>query len=124
MESRKIKLLHSPPYSPESNGQADVGVRIVKTALKKITKENKRLTLEVRLKRVLQNYRNTPRTKGERTPLEMKLSYKPRRVIDLMKKDGQVAYVENQKKQNKDEFVVGDEIYYRNHLKEVNRWIP
>lgn len=136
-----IKLIHSPAYNPESNGQAEVGVRIIKTALKKVTRgENRSRCLADRLKRVLVDYRNSPRAAGSRTPMEMLLSYKPRRVVDLMNVKKKVVrfdvkekdissvkrnnvYRENLKNKYH-EFRNGDKAYYLNHRQSTEKWIP
>lgn len=78
-----INILNSPPYNPQSNGQAEV--RIINTGLKKLTGDkNRRGSIEEDLRRVLADYRNSPRSSGESTPLELLLSFKPKRVADLL----------------------------------------
>lgn len=138
-KNHAIKLLHSPAYNPESNGQAEVGVRIIKTALKKVTRGEKgHRTLADRLQRVLADYRNTPRAAGSSTPMEMILSYKPRRVVDMMKTPIKVVRfnikpvvkneIANKKVVKKhimyEKFNIGDRAYYLNHKKNDGKWLP
>lgn len=137
-KNHDIKLLHSPAYNPESNGQAEVGVRIIKTSLKKVTRgEYRNRSLAERLHKVLVDYRNTPRTSGSSTPMEMILSYKPRRVVDLINIPRKVVRFEGiEKKVEKVvpvkkihttkyyEFKNGVRAYYLNHGKSTEKWIP
>lgn len=47
-----IILLNSPPYNPQSNGQAEVAVRIVKSGLKKLVGDaSKKGSLQEHLRR-------------------------------------------------------------------------
>jgi len=84
-----IVLLHSPPYSPASNGQAERSVQIAKKALKKMfldVPSTQSSSTEVLYNSVadqhvssfLLTYRNTPTTTTGKTPNELIFSFRPR----------------------------------------------
>lgn len=62
--SNGIKLTHSPPYHPQSNGEGEVAVRVAKHSLKKmiIDEKTKRIPIESNLSNFLLKYRITPTT--------------------------------------------------------------
>ena len=84
-----IKILHSPPYSPESNGQAEKAVDLAKKGVDKIIlselspnvdlsgEKPDLYTIQNRLSKFLFNYRNTPTTTTNLCPTEMLLRFKP-----------------------------------------------
>lgn len=47
------KLIHSPAYHPESNGQAEVSVKIVKSGLKKLEMEDPKKPTEELVRKFL-----------------------------------------------------------------------
>lgn len=110
--------MHSPPFHPESNEQAEVGVKVVKNAFFKLEMSHpKHMPLETLLKLFLSDYRRTPRTTGSHTSLEALLSYKPKQILDLrIDKCAAVKGYET--------FEIGDLIYYRSHFKVDLNWIP
>lgn len=122
---RNICLLHSPAYHPESNGQAEVSVRIVKNGLKKLCSDATG-NVELELEKLLVVYRNSPRSTGPATPMEQLLCYKPRTMLELVKPRNNVT-LESVNKIEKDpygEFKVGDLLYYRSHFNDHINWIP
>ena len=58
-KSRGIKQIFSAPYHPQSNGQAERFVDILKSALKKFSEKE---AVTERLQKFLETYRNTPST--------------------------------------------------------------
>ncbi|KAK3910618.1 hypothetical protein KUF71_020432 [Frankliniella fusca] len=87
-----VQILHSPPYSPASNGQAEKAVDIAKKGMEKIilseshnhNSSNANVDLSVittRLSKFLFNYRNTPTTTTKKTPNEILLLFKPRTML-------------------------------------------
>lgn len=114
-KAQNVKLVHSPPFHPESNGQAEAGVKVVKRGLLKLRLEfGKRASLGDLVDTFLFNYRNTPRTTTDRTPLEMLLSYSPRRPLDRSLQAYQVY----------EEFISGQRIYFRSQHDKGITWVP
>lgn len=133
-ESRGIKCLKSPAYHPESNGLAEVGVRVAKSTLKKFIIDKKQQSWEENVRAFLVHHRHTPRSAGERTPMEMLLGYRPRLLLDLVKNEKRVAfktpvaeYCSLSKREVKPDYVkfmANDRAYYKNHFKEYSTWLP
>lgn len=93
--SYNIKLLHSPVYSPSSNGQAERCVDIAKKGIEKIilsesnnnvldptsSSLNELSLVNSRINKFLFNYRNTPTTTTLKSPSAMLFSYQPRTML-------------------------------------------
>lgn len=73
LNQRQIELIHSPPYCPQSNGEAERSVQTVKNLLKK----NLRMFDISQMNEILKAHRNTPLENGL-TPAELMLSFSPR----------------------------------------------
>lgn len=145
LECQGIKVLKSPPYNPESNGQAERMVRVIKDVLKKhlLDEKTKSLEIEDRLNLFLINYRNSCLGTEGMFPSEKIFSFKPKTLLDLI--NPRNSYKNNlykptiikpvQKEEgpsNKllqfpDEFeklVVGDKLLYKNiDKKDLPRWL-
>lgn len=141
-----IEVLKSPPYHPQSNGLAERGVRTVKSVFKKYCiGAEQSLSMEQKVKKFLLYYRNTPTAVNGRTPSSTLFAFKPRIVLDMIKKSNSLEKYNvksqiksnniNEKRNNnyhiadknekvQEQFKVGDKIYYLNHFKEIVRWIP
>lgn len=74
-DKAQIKLLHSPPYNPQSNGTAERWVRTVKEMMKKNLSTS---FSESRLQHLLFTLRNSPTTDGDLIPSQRILAFKPR----------------------------------------------
>lgn len=132
-ESHCIKVLKSPPYHPESNGQAEVSVRIVKNTLRKMRDDDDFNSL---LQRFQRTYHCSPRTTTEASPLEMILGYKPRFSLDLVRKNERktkpqknVTFktpIDNRNQMNfgYKEFRINDKVYFRIADKNNGYWVP
>lgn len=91
-----VQILHSPPYSPESNGLAERCVSIAKKGMEKIIlslgsdmystpyDSSDIHTVNMRLSKFLYNYRNTPTTTTRKTPNELLLSFAPRTLLSQL----------------------------------------
>nr|XP_029732055.1 uncharacterized protein K02A2.6-like [Aedes albopictus] len=139
LEANSVRVSKSPPYHPQSNGLAERGVRTVKDVLKKYLLDDKQKSLSVgrKINRFLINYRNTPCTVTNRTPSSMVFTYTPRtltnsinpRKVELESTQAKpVVRVDDRINQSLPEikctYRVGDKVLYRNHFKELVRWIP
>ena len=96
-----IQLLHSPPYSPEPNGQAEKSVDIAKKGVEKIIMSESKssdsslsvsdpLLINSRINKFLFNYRNTPTTSTLKAPNEFLFSFKPRTLLTQLLPQGNV----------------------------------
>lgn len=126
-----IEILKSPPYHPESNGLAERAVKTVKTVFKKYCLSTERaLSMEQRIHKFLLYYRNTPTTVNGRTPSSLMFAFKPRIVLDLLKKKNSkdIKFKPREKSQANFEkiplYKVGEEVLYLNHFKDIVKWIP
>lgn len=151
LKVRGIIASKSPPYHPQSNGLAERAVRTVKDVLKKFTLDEKvqPLSLIRKINRFLLQYRNEPCTVTKVTPSALIFSYTPNtqlqrinpiktREDELLKHTANMSYKQRADelsagpldKKGKEtstaniEFKEGEKVWYRNHFKELIRWIP
>ena len=139
-ERQGICVLKSPPYHPESNGQAERIVRLVKDVLKVfffLDPEIRKQDIETQIYYFLFNYRNICLGVDGEFPSEKLLSYKPKTTLDLINpknnfKNNQtkVHDTENKNTDANDIFRAtnlknGDMVYYRNPNKtEIRKFLP
>ncbi|XP_062711786.1 uncharacterized protein K02A2.6-like isoform X1 [Aedes albopictus] len=141
-ERQGVNVMKSPPYHPESNGQAERMVRLVKDVFKKflIDPDMKKLETDLQISYFLLNYRNTCQEDGSCFPSERLLSYRPKTLLDLI--NPKTSFKHNLNKRHddssptrsistdhfNDQFVdlkCGDLIYYKNANKsDIRRWLP
>lgn len=135
-QARGIECIKSPVYHPESNGQAEGAVRIVKNTIKKLCMDkNNRYQFCELIKDFVRNYRHTPMATGERTPMETVLGYRPRGVLDLLNPRAKVVkfskplveeidkkFVKSYRRYT--QFVKNDKAYYYSHYKNTANWLP
>lgn len=129
-ENHKIKLTHSPPYHPPSNGQAERAVRTVKQCFFKfILGEENSLPIQKKIKKFIMYHNNSPSTVTGRSPSEIIFSFKPRTLLDLVNvkfKDEVDSFKSNEIKKIfiNSKFKVDQKVMYRNHFKNYIHWIP
>lgn len=85
-ENHGIICTKSPPYHPQSNGQAERFVGTVKLALTKqcLDATSNDLSLNQKISKFLIFYRNTPSITTAKTPSELIFTYKPRILLDTL----------------------------------------
>lgn len=153
-ETRNVKVTKSPVYHPQSNGTAERGVQTVKNFLKKrlLDQQLNSKNLSRKLNEILAWYNSTPTTVTSLSPSELILRYRPRTVLTGInpkanssveqsnRNTRQVRFDESKnetivydagnrkiaidKEIPEKQFKKGERVMYRNHLKEVVRWIP
>lgn len=132
-----IKRLTSPPFSPKSNGQAEICVKTVKTKLKAaLESSNERIS--VLLARFLLNYRNSVHSTTGKSPAELVFGRKLRTKLDLLREIplkatvSQEQAIENMEKKNeklmergmKKDLNVGEEVMVRDYRRVNHKgWI-
>lgn len=124
-----IEHIRTPPFHPQSNGQAERFVDTLKRALLKIGGEN----IEEALQVFLQTYRYTPNPSllNNISPTEALLGRKVRTTFDLMKRQERpLEFINerqneqfNQKHGAKERsFAVGEEVYAEIHIRNKRYW--
>lgn len=85
-QSNGINVLKSPPWHPQSNGQAEVNVRTAKQTLKKffIDFNSRDWTLKKKISQFMFYYNNTPTSTTKCSPNEILFKFKPRTEIDAI----------------------------------------
>lgn len=149
-----IKLSKSPVYHPQSNGSAERGVQTVKKYFKKylLDRQISGMSVASKIHKFLIDYNNTPNTVTGRSPNSLLLSYTPKTLLnaindkfrkscndninkkihfDLKKNKTHRYYSKNKinlnnKKSNQENlcFKKGEKVLYRNHFKDILKWIP
>lgn len=124
-----IEHVRTPPYHPQSNGQAERFVDTLKRALSKLGEKN----VEEALQTFLQTYRYTPNPTlpNNISPAEALLGRKVRTVFDLMRRP-KLPVVYTNEKQNAQfnkkhgakqrSFAVGEEVYAEIHIRNEKYW--
>ena len=108
-----INLLHSPPYTPESNGLVEKGVSTVKKVLKKeLTETSTKSQIHLAINKFHFKYRNTPSTATGKTPAEMILKFKPTTFLDFLipNKQRRLTKIEEEDFEAEKVFVEGEKV--------------
>ena len=130
-ERNHMRVTKSPPYHPASNGTAERAVQTAKVALKKIIvdNDNRIINLNDSINNFLFTYRTTPSTITNQSPANLMFKYKARTPVTVLNKYN-IELKTNEKKENLMEkkniieFEVGQNVFYKNHIKEIIKWIP
>ena len=123
LKNNGVKHILSAPYNPQSNGQAEAGVKSFKQTLKCRLKEPGSLNLK--LASLLLSYRTTPHSTTKRTPAELFLGRRIRSRLDLLKPS-----LENRIMKNASSKVtaprgveIGDVVLVRDYRKNGEFWV-
>lgn len=129
MKSNSIKHIVSPPYHPQSNGQAERFVRTFKDSMKAANLDTG--TLQLKMDKFLLRYRNTPHSTTKQSPAELFLGRPLRSVLDSLKPDLAATVADSQATQVKysssrpaRHFSVGDEVWVRDFTSRPPTWVP
>lgn len=127
----KIKLTHSPPWHPPSNGQAERSVRTVKQCLYKfLLGVESGLPIQQKIQKFIMYHNNSPSTVTGKSPSELIFGYKPKTLLDLVnlkykeKVDNTNINEVTVRNENNSKFKVDQNVMYRNHFKNYVHWIP
>ena len=128
MSSNGVKLVHSAPYHPSTNGLAQRAVQSFKQAIKRIPGAS----VQERLSKYLFKYRITPHTTTGISPAEMLMGRRPRSKLDLLYPTIP-SKVERQQERQKSchdrspvlrAFSVTDTVFVKNFSGVPPRWLP
>uniref|UniRef100_A0A5S6QPP6 Integrase catalytic domain-containing protein n=1 Tax=Trichuris muris TaxID=70415 RepID=A0A5S6QPP6_TRIMR len=124
-----IEHIRTPPYHPQSNGQAERFVDTFKRSLIKMKAEE---GVKGALQTFLFHYRSTPCSAIEKkSPAELFLGRRLRLTLDLIRPTTRQQRRRNEKMEQqfnrhhgarKREFSIGNEVLVKDHY--ANRWIP
>ena len=129
LQSNGVRLVHSSPYHPASNGLAENAVKTVKNGLRKMKSV---ANLREKLSRFLFRYRITPHTTTGQTPAELLMGRLPRSRLSLVRPDLSDRITMKQSRQAQDHdrrsrarvITVGDNVFVKNFPNLIPRWIP
>ena len=138
-DSHGILCTKSPPWHPQSNGQAENFVETVKRTFKRFCQGmEQKLSIQDKINKFLVGHRNTPSTVTGKTPSELIFAYKPKTLLDCLnnklkiKTDLNKGTINTKTNYNKkrnienkftSKYKVGDEVLYLNHIKNYIKWI-
>lgn len=140
LENQGIKVMKSPPYNPQSNGQAERMVRLIKEVFKKflLDPQMQPLDTEEKVYNFLFNYRNICLDNGQ-FPSERVFTFKPKTDLDLINPKSsykrQLITSQHDESYPKRSTVIsvqdpftkltaGDPVYYKNHNPtDIRRWL-
>lgn len=85
LESHDIKLTHSPPYHPQSNGIVERAVQTTKSVLRKFVNEYlDSFQIDRAIEKFLFSYRNTPHTENQIVPSHKMFTFQPRWIMPIL----------------------------------------
>lgn len=115
------------PYHPSSNGLAERAVQTIKNGIRKMEEGN----LQLKLSRVLLNYRITPQSTTGKSPAELLMNRQLRSCLNLLQpsltqrvEKKQAYQKSNHDKQAQERsFEEGEEVYVKNYGQYGQRWL-
>lgn len=126
MQQNGVKLIHSAPYHPSSNGLAENAVKTFKAGMKKMSGE----TLQSRVQKFLFHYRITPHTTTGRPPAELLMGRVPRSRLQMIRpnlharvqcKQGMQKLYHDRHSRDRS-FYCGDSVYVQNFAR-GDKWL-
>ena len=129
MSKNGIKLIHSAPYHPSTNGLAERAVQSFKLGIKRIQSGS----IQERLSKYLFKYRITPHSTTGVSPAELLMGRRPRSALDLLFPEVSSKVESQQCRQKKAHdsnalparsFSVNDPIFARNFTGGSPNWLP
>ncbi|EYC19105.1 hypothetical protein Y032_0025g1176 [Ancylostoma ceylanicum] len=130
-QCRNIELTLTPPYHPNSNGEAERFVQTFKNGLYKAVREGRKMLESAR--DLLFEYRVTPHPAIGMAPAEMLMGRTLRTTLDILKTEkvgGGDSQYRRSMKNNYDRksrlrsFEVGQQVYLRNYSNRGEKWVP
>ncbi|CAI6344244.1 unnamed protein product [Macrosiphum euphorbiae] len=123
--NNSIKLLHSPPYNPESNGLAERGVQTIKKILiKSLCNEREVTRMQTKIDDALLSYRNTPSADTGCCPAEIMLNFKPKTQLTVLKpKIGGNIILEHSMGKSEN-FEINENVLVKNPQAKGQNWLP
>ena len=120
-KSNGIKQVFSPPYHPQSNGEAERFVRSFKQGMKKMQgKESQNHCLQ----EFLLTYRTTPHSTTNKTPSEMMFGRRIRTRLDLLRPSiEQAVLAKNPGVLNPRELGIGERVWAQDYRTRKPSWI-
>lgn len=126
-----IEHLTSAPYHPQSNGQAERFVDLLKTGLKKLEGDG---NVDNKLRKFLTCYRYTPSySLGMKSPFKLMTGRDMKTKLDLMKPHCATPITRNEKMEKQynaqhgakwKEFQIGDLVYFKHYSGNQRKWLP
>ena len=126
MKHNGIRHIQCAHNHPSSNGLAERAVQTFKEAMRK-TEED----LEIRINRILSQYRSIPHATTAQPPAQLLMGRRPRTLLDLLVPDitTQVHRSQERQKTAHDQgvkprsFLMGDAVYVK-YFRVPAKWIP
>lgn len=128
LNANGIQHKTSPPYHPQSNGQAENSVKYVKHKLQSAIRDNKDVSIAIN--RILLDYRNAIHVTTNETPARLMFGRNLRTRFDLLRPSVSSAVAQKQEKQksyckgtNTRYLSVNQPVIVRDYRSNNNKWV-